>query len=235
MIYITGDNHRDFKRIYEFAGEHETTKEDILIILGDVGINYYGNHHGDLKLKKKLRNLNLTLFMLRGNHDMNHEAMDIYDEVDFMGGRAFVEKGFPSLIFAKDGEIYEFEIDNVKRKVLTIGGAYSVDKSYRLTRGMNWFSDEQPTQIQKERSEANLEVHNWDVDLVLTHTCPYRYEPREVFLPMVDQNTVDKSTEHWLDDIHDRLSYERWYCGHWHVEKIVDKMIFMYEDIRILR
>ena len=41
MIYITGDLHRDFTRVFAFARKKQTTKEDILIVLGDVGINYY--------------------------------------------------------------------------------------------------------------------------------------------------------------------------------------------------
>ena len=41
MTYITGDTHGRFGRIKEFCNEQKTTKEDIMIILGDVGINYY--------------------------------------------------------------------------------------------------------------------------------------------------------------------------------------------------
>ena len=40
-IYITGDTHRDFSRIYNFCEKQGTTKDDIMIILGDAGINYY--------------------------------------------------------------------------------------------------------------------------------------------------------------------------------------------------
>ena len=40
-IYITGDTHRDFSRIYNFCEREETTRDDIMIILGDSGINYY--------------------------------------------------------------------------------------------------------------------------------------------------------------------------------------------------
>ena len=36
---------------------------------------------------------------------------------------------------------------------------------------------------------------NWQVDVVFSHTCPLKYEPVEVFLPGIDQSTVDKSTE----------------------------------------
>jgi len=41
---------------------------------------------------------------------------------------------------------------------------------------------------------------------------------------------VDKSTEKWLDSIEDRLDYEKWYCGHYHTNKTIDKMRFLYDS-----
>lgn len=43
---------------------------------------------------------------------------------------------------------------------------------------------------------------------------------------MIDQSTVDKTTERWLGEIEGRLSYERWYCGHYHIKikKKIDKL-----------
>jgi len=41
MIYLTGDIHGDFSRIEQFCEENETTKEDVRIILGDAGINFF--------------------------------------------------------------------------------------------------------------------------------------------------------------------------------------------------
>ena len=42
MIYITGDTHRDFDRILEFCDAIGTSQEeDVMIVLGDAGINYY--------------------------------------------------------------------------------------------------------------------------------------------------------------------------------------------------
>ena len=41
MAYITGDTHRDFDRVEKFCEENGTTADDVLIILGDAGINYY--------------------------------------------------------------------------------------------------------------------------------------------------------------------------------------------------
>lgn len=42
MLYITGDTHGSFSRVEMFCKRMDTTKEDVLIILGDAGINFSG-------------------------------------------------------------------------------------------------------------------------------------------------------------------------------------------------
>jgi len=65
-------------------------------------------------------------------------------------------------------------------------------------------------------------------DVILSNTCPFKYEPTEVFLPVIDQSTVDTSTEHWLDKIEEAVNYKAWFCGHWHIDKRIDKIHFLY-------
>lgn len=115
------------------------------------------------------------------------------------------------------------------------GGAYSVDKWYRLQRDLHWFPDEQPSDVIKARVEKKLDELGWQVDAVLTHTCPCRYIPREAFRGGIDQTTVDNSTELWLDIIAERLDYSAWYCGHWHIEKRIDRIHFLFASVECLR
>lgn len=42
MIYITGDTHGDFRRVFDFCMRFETSVDDVMIILGDAGINFSG-------------------------------------------------------------------------------------------------------------------------------------------------------------------------------------------------
>lgn len=53
MIYITGDKHTDFREVFYFCYANETTLDDILIVLGDAGINYYANEK-DYMIKNSL-------------------------------------------------------------------------------------------------------------------------------------------------------------------------------------
>lgn len=72
------------------------------------------------------------------------------------------------------------------------------------------------------------------MEIVLSHTCPQKYVPTEAFLPGLDQSLVDHSTEEWLDYLEDKLDYEAWFCGHWHIDKRIDKMHFLMHGIEAL-
>lgn len=225
MIYLTGDTHGYFSRVEMFCREKNTSCEDILIILGDAGINIDLGRR-DLRVKEYTEQLPITLFCIHGNHEQRPYVILTYEEKEWHGGIVYYEKEHPNVLFAKDGEIYDFN----GKKAIAIGGAYSVDKFIRIVRGMPWFDNEQPSEEIKRRVEEQLEKNNWKIDYVLSHTTPLKYEPTEVFLPSINQSTVDKSTEVWLDKLEDRLEYEKWYCGHYHTSKRIDKIQFMYED-----
>ena len=160
---------------------------------------------------------------IHGNHEIRPHHIPTYKSKQWNGGMVLYEEKYPNLLFAQDGEI--FNMDGLTH--LVMGGAYSVDKYYRLARGLHWFEDEQPDNEIKKRVEARLSELDWKVDIVMSHTCPTRYVPTEAFLPGLDQSTVDRSTEEWLDSIAERLDYKKWFCGHWHIDKQVGKMHFI--------
>ena len=223
--YVTGDTHGDFSRVAAFCREKGTTRADTVIVLGDAGLNYYLDFR-DRRKKEHAAAIPATLFCIHGNHEARPQRVDSYVEGEYHGGKVLYEEAFPSILFAVDGEAYDF--DGVA--CVAIGGAYSVDKPYRLAHGWNWWPDEQPDVATKIKVESRLAAMRWKIDVVLSHTCPRRYEPVEVFMEGVDQSRVDKSTEDWLGEIEARLDYGKWYCGHYHTEKTVDKLRFMFND-----
>lgn len=229
MIFITGDTHRDFNRIFDFNERFGLTEDDIMIILGDVGINYFGDKR-DIKFKEMLiSKLKCTIFAIHGNHEMNPENMNMQEKV-WNNGTVYYEEEFPTIIYAKDGEIYNLN----GKETLVLGGAYSVDKYYRLSHGLKWFEDEQISNSVKDRCIANIENNNWKVDIVLSHTVPYNYRPIDLFLSFIDQSTVDNTMENWLQYIEDNLTYEKWYGGHYHCDRVVDKIEMMFDTIKEL-
>ena len=226
MIYITGDTHGDFSRVDMLCDIGETTKDDILIVLGDAGINYYGGPK-DEKLKAKLQSLPITIFSIHGNHERRPYTLPYYKEVKWCGGIVYREDAYPNILFAKDGEIYDFN----GVQTIAIGGAYSVDKEYRIQKGWGWWPDEQPSDEIKARVEKALAEKENRIDVVLSHTTPLKYEPKEMFLSCIDQSEVDKSTEIWLDKIEETIEYKKWYCGHFHTEKTIDKINILFEGL----
>ena len=240
MFFITGDKHSRFEKVFEFCkkrGEFlELSQEkDVMIILVDSGINFFGpDDWRDNKLKKKLSKLPITIFSIQGNHDMRPHHIPSYITKEWNGGLVYYEPAYPNLLFAIDGEVY----DLWGQKTLVIGGAYSVDKHYRLMMGYQWFEDEQPSEEIKAKIERVIKENNGEFDVILSHTCPLRFEPIEWFLSGLDQSTVDKSTEKWMDKIYDSIKYKKWYVGHYHGEKVIynekedNQFIFMYESIK---
>ena len=229
MIYLTGDTHGEFERIVEFCEHFHTVKSDVMIILGDAGINFSGEFF-DRPKKELLQSLPITIFAIHGNHEIRPAFLPGYVEKTWKGGVVYYQENYPTVLIGKDGEIFQL---NGKR-VIVIGGAYSVDKMYRVSHGYGWWPDEQPSEEIKAYVESQLEQINWKIDIVLSHTVPLKYEPREVFIPGARYKNVDKATEIWLDSIEERLQYEKWYAGHFHIEKQIDKLEILFENYAVL-
>ena len=174
-----------------------------------------------------LEELAITIFSIHGNHEQKPYTIDGYEEKQWHGGIVYEEEEYPSLLFAKNGEI--FDLDG--KKTIVMGGAYSIDKAIRIAYGWGWREDEQPSEEIKAYVEEQLDKAGWNIDVVLSHTTLLKYEPVEVFMQGVDQSKVYKSTEQWLNRIEEKLNYQKWYCGHYHTEKKIDKLEIMFENI----
>ena len=156
MIYTTGDNHGDFQRFNHL----NLNDEDIMIILGDVGINYYLDEY-DKKIKERLSKYNFKFFCIQGNHEERPENISSYYEIEMFGGQVYIEDEYPNLIFAKNGELYNLN----GKSFLVIGGAYSVDKDYRISKRYPWFKNEQLSEL--ERKSILEKYTGKHVDIIL--------------------------------------------------------------------
>lgn len=244
--FISGDKHRNFSSVKDFCCEMNTRKKDVLIILGDTGFNYYEDMRDD-KLKKEIADLNITLFCIHGNKENRPENVGTYGMRSFCGGKVYYEPKYPNIYFAIDGEVYTFE----GKKYMVVGGAHSVDKMRCLEEGEPFWEDEMPDDIIKARVEKRLNLENNKIYGMMTHTCPIDYIPTEMFMS-THQNSVikrksrkvkskkllkldiDRTTEEWLGNIEKQLEYEVWYCGHYHIDKQIDKVNMMCHEIRPL-
>lgn len=196
-----------------------------MIILGDVGFNVFGDAR-DCYNKYHINSLGFTVFCVNGNHKMRPYDIKTYKMKEYNSGLVWYENEFPNLLFAKDGEVYDLG----GMKCMVIGGAYSIDKPIRIAMGYPWFGNEQPSSEIKCFVEQRLSQRDNKIDVILSHTCPLKYESSEVFLSGIDQSTVDKSTEKWFDRIEETIGYKKWFCGHYHTSKKIDKIQFMFEE-----
>ncbi len=167
------------------------------------------------------------MFCIQGNHEQRPFNIETYEEIEMFGAKVYIEKEFNNLILAKDGEIYSFD----GFQTIVIGGAYNIDKLYRIVHNLPWFKDEQPSDKSKKYVEKQLKKKKWKIDLVISHTCSFDYRPIKVFLGIRNQNVVDISTEKWLQIIENKLECKKWFCGHFYIEKLDGKIRFLFNDI----
>ena len=228
---ITGDTHGNvIARLNSINTEIYSPEETALIILGDMGLNYYLSKT-ETKYKKAVNDTGFRIYAVRGNHEERPEnlGMNLYWDNEIKG-EVYYEPEFPNIRYFMDGG--EYEING--HSVLVIGGAYSVDKWYRLARAgytekdaaianpkvCGWFKDEQLST--KEMSLIEEKCRGKKYDFVLTHTCPLAWEPTDLFLDCIDQSKVDKSMEIWLNSLKDEIKWTIWLFGHYHDDRKIN-------------
>ena len=233
---LTGDTHGGtgtITRLENIKANNPECKpeETAIIILGEVGFNYYKNKK-DWKAKHQASKFGYTLYCLRGNHEDRAENIkNIKYMIDGNVGNAVTyEEEFPNIRYFMDFPA-AYEINGYS--VLTIPGAYSVDKWYRLQNNWMWFPEEQINA--KEMEVAEQSFKDWHFDFVLSHTCPASFAPVDLFLNCIDQSTVDKSMENWMDKFKDMISWGVWCFGHYHADRIeqlhVEQFYLEYKNI----
>ena len=213
---VTGDCHGDFSRFKDYDREIQKDEETAVIILGDAGLNWTLDEH-DAQVKNSLnKRYNFTIYCVRGNHEARPQNVEdmhlIYDED--VHGEVYIQDKWPKIRYFKDFGLYLIN----GLEVAIIGGAYSVDKWYRLKNGFRWFEDEQLTD--EEMIAATAEFTGMEVDIVLTHTCPIGWVPRDLFLSGIDQSSVDNSMELFLEEIAKCFGWKVWLFGHYHSDRL---------------
>ena len=248
-LIFTGDTHGGMATVSRIDNIKRNIpeykpEETIIVILGDAGLNFWLNNT-DKKYKKLLNSMNYHIYCVRGNHEQRPELIKsmILVNDENVNNVVYMEEAFPNIRYFVDGKIYNL----LGYKCLVVGGAYSIDKWYRLARAgyskneaetadpkkCGWFKDECLTDA--EMAAIMEKVKGESVDFVLSHTCPLSWEPTDLFLNGIDQSTVDKSMEVWLDELKDNIKWKYYLFGHYHADRIerphVEQFYQEYEDV----
>lgn len=246
-IYVTGDTHGNARDICNVIAQIKNpSKDDFVIIAGDAGFEYESYVMG--QAKREARKFPGTWIVLRGNHDSSYWKEHItWDEKeqkyypnegwDFTNdGMYLYQKKYPNIWYVIDGGgIYNIGGYNI----LFIPGAYSVDKWYRLRNRYPWNPSEQ-LNVQ-ERNDLELITIEWidlgfNIDFVVAHTFPAKMEKyyRDLFMSELNQSTVDKTTEFWLNkmsDIYENApGFKHYFGGHFHDDRRLNKKYTMLYD-----
>ena len=248
----TGDTHGGMSTISRVGNIQRNMpeckpEETGIIILGDAGLNFWLNKT-DKKYKKLLNSMGFHIYCVRGNHEQRPNLIDgihlAYD--DNVNGMVWQECDYPNISYFMDGG--EYNIGGYS--VLVIGGAYSVDKWYRLARAgystgeaetadpkkCGWFKGECLTN--DEMTEISYNTFGKSYDFIFSHTCPISWEPTDLFLGCIDQSTVDKSMEVWLDKLKDDVKWEYYLFGHYHADRAerphVEQFYLEYETLETI-
>lgn len=221
-IFLTGDVHADLDiwQVDTFAevNANTLTRDDYLIILGDFGALWFGDDR-DAKLLDWWENMPFTTLWLDGNHE-NFNLIEQYKVTEWHGGH--VQYMRPHVIHLMRGQIY----DIYSHSFFVMGGATSIDRAYR-TPNISWWEQEIPNYEETEEAFRNLEAHSFKVDYVLTHCAPTRFLPTVFKHTWFDIDPVNRL----LDQIADRLTYNKWFFGHYHIDKNNCTWRAVYDDI----
>lgn len=234
MILVTGDIHAniDIHKLSsnKFPLGNFLTRMDYLIICGDFGL-VWNNSKSEKWWREWLNNKPWTTLFIDGNHE-NFNLLNLYPVTNKWGGK--VHQIEDNIYHLMRGQV--FIIDN--KKIFTFGGAKTHDKKHRIE-NISWWRAELPTQDEMDEGIKNLEENNWNVDYVITHCCDSKTTKAIPINTNISDDEFNKykykfktdCLTDYLQMIDDKLSYKHWFCGHHHINCIIDNKVLLYNSI----
>jgi len=212
-IFVTGDTHfsHDIGKVLKWD---EGKQGDLLIVLGDFGLLWHGDPNNDEEKHWRAwyDDRPYEVAFIDGNHE-NHERIEALPEEGWCGG--LVGRYSRNIVHLKRGQIYNI----CGKKILTIGGALSVDKVFRREH-LSWWSGELLSKEEENYVLTKIE-ENPTVDFVLTHTIPNsvrEYFKKENVTPANFELKAYDPVSNFLDEVYQKLNFSGWYAGHFHIE-----------------
>ncbi len=205
MIWLLSDPHGEEDSIGLRAFLEECPKSDLLILLGDLELNFRDTDE-NRTFTEWFLSLDRPIAFVDGNHE-NHPYLLRFPEEEWCGGR--VHRLTPSIIHLKRGEIYELE----GKSVFVMGGCKS------SARWAEWgliYEGEDPSGEEIAYACENLKRRENRVDYILTHK--YRNEGVALAEEELPKNLAEFTC--YLDE---HVSFRHWYSGHWHKDMALDE------------
>jgi UDP-2,3-diacylglucosamine pyrophosphatase LpxH len=209
MLIFIGDVHGEFNELTHKLVNHNI-QNSTFIQVGDFGVGFKSkeNEIDQLgKLNDRLKADRNVMYVIRGNHD---------DPAYFDG-----QVTYSNLIFLKDYSWLEIE----DKKILLVGGAISIDRRTRKLNVSYW--EKEGFVLNEQKLKSTLSGVD-KLDIVVTHSCPEEFEPRELGKIVMSYWTKDNGLITELKKergahsllmnmlIGQKLKPAHWYYGHFH-------------------
>lgn len=252
MIWITGDTHADFSRLYKplpGVKRYRPTRQDFVIICGDFGGIWSDSPRQAAELNR-LAKLPFTVLFLDGNHE-NYDMLAEFPVISWNGGSVQVIRD--NVLHLMRGQVYTIE----GKTFFTMGGAAChdiqngvldpadpmFDVMYRELSFQNrffrikhysWWEQEMPSVQELEEGWRKLAEYDFQVDCILTHCAPTNLQSEIAVILRNDTYPINELTD-FLQRVYDRCSYSHWFCGHYHQPMdVTPKFHVLYEPVRLL-
>jgi hypothetical protein len=225
MIYLTGDTHSDVRRLTakNWPLGRTLTKQDYVIILGDFGLLWDGSSMETYWLNW-LDKCPWTTLWLDGNHE-NFDMIDTLPDQEMFGSTVGVVN--QSVFRLHRGRVYNID----GKSIFTLGGGLSIDKVYR-TEGKSWWPGEALSLENIQDSWDSLTDAGFEVDYVLTHTCPTDVLACHGIGDGNNSFKLIDPASFVLQDLALVTQFKHWYHGHLHLDTTkMGKFTCLYETI----
>ncbi len=209
-VFITGDTHGDWSRIYNFVDRMSLNHRDtLIIILGDAGL-YWKKDGSDAQEKIDFheQNYEFQLAFIDGNHENFDLLKQHYSDNGICAISEHIYWFMRGATFTIDGKSF-----------LCMGGADSVDR-FRRIKNISWWEDEKITK--EDIAKVDKTQH---YDFVLTHAAPqsivdeYKWK---LCILLIAEDLIDHSSQQELEELFKDLDYDKHYFGHYHSDVALD-------------
>jgi len=225
-LFLTGDTHGELNRISSknFKESKILDETDVIIILGDFGLLWWypENKHYKQTLYniEWLKTKKFNICFIDGNHE-NFYLLNKLPVIQKFGS----EVGYISdnIFHLKRGNVYNIN----DYKILTIGGALSIDRNNRQL-NVSYWNEELLSNTEIEKILNLIEYDNI-FDLILTHTAPLSIIKQMFEYPLTEK--VNDSTTKFLDHIKNNIKFKKWYFGHFHENCVFENYTCLYKNI----
>lgn len=234
-IFVTGDIHCNAQNRLSsnnFPVGSTLDRSDLVFIAGDFGCLWWDEpNRVETYELNWINDKPFTTMVVGGNHE-NWNRLRNLPMVEKFG----VQLGEirPNVFFIPNGTLIKY----AGKKIFCMGGAMSTDKHVRVmtgpndpARGNSCWEGEIPTFEEMDFGTRNLEAVDYEVDIIITHTMPIK--SIEVFSSKFGyhQDRIADPTANYLSFIKEHTKFNKWFCGHFHMNDEYDGVTCLFDDI----